>query len=136
MGVLSVLGRCSVLGLVDSPSESWCGARRWVSMTNVRVVGWIAARRAELGGLEKSLVSHLTEVRTERDELAVAAKVWARAEVVVAGEAVRVAPVAESGLVSGRSVLLNPYRAPGMGVDALPRSTGRAWRSCAGPSVP
>ncbi|WP_167458970.1 MULTISPECIES: hypothetical protein [Streptomyces] len=39
----------------------------------------IAARRAELDGLEEQLVKQLSEVRAERDELAVAERVWQRA---------------------------------------------------------
>ncbi|MEU8245205.1 transposase family protein [Nonomuraea sp. NPDC048916] len=38
----------------------------------------IAARRAELDGLEEQLVKRLAEVRAERDELAVAERVWQR----------------------------------------------------------
>ncbi|MBR7839751.1 hypothetical protein KDL01_41280 [Actinospica durhamensis] len=86
-------------------------------MTDAQVVGWIAARRAELDVLEDSLARQLAEVRAERDELAVAEKVWARAEAAVAGDA---APVAAGALVGGRSVLLIPHRSPGMGEDALP----------------
>ncbi|WP_327416068.1 hypothetical protein [Streptomyces sp. NBC_01233] len=38
----------------------------------------IAARRAELDGLEEQLVKQLAEVRAERDEPAVAERVWQR----------------------------------------------------------
>lgn len=105
-------------------------------MTDAQVAGWIAARRAVLDELEGSLTRQLAEVRAERDELAVAEKVWARAEAAVAGEAVPVAPVAESTLVGGRSVLLIPHRAPGIGEGALPpeyRKIMEILRAAAGP---
>lgn len=44
-------------------------------MTDAQLVGRIAARRAELDGLEESLVRQLAEVRAGRNELAVAEKV-------------------------------------------------------------
>ena len=105
-------------------------------MTDAQVVGWIAARRAELDGLEESLARQLAEVRAERDELAAAEKVWARAEAAVTAEAVPMAPEAASALVGGRSVLLIPHRAPGMGQDALPpeyRKIMEILRAAAGP---
>lgn len=93
-------------------------------MTDGQVVVWIAARRAELDGLEESLGRQLAEVRAEREELAVAEKVWARAEAAVTAEAVPAAPDAVGALVGGRSVLLIPHRVPGMGEDALPPDVG------------
>jgi hypothetical protein len=78
----------------------------------------------------------LAEVRAEREELVVAEKVWARAEAAVAGEAVPVASEAVSALIGGRSVLLIPHRAPGMGEDALPpeyRKIMEILRGAAGP---
>jgi hypothetical protein len=125
-----------VYEFADSLPESRRGSLRWVFMTDAQVVGWIAARRAELDGLEESLARQLAEVRAERDELAVAEKVLARAEAAVAGDAAPVAPEAASALVGGRSVLLIPHRSPGMGEDALPpeyRKIMGILRAAAGP---
>ncbi|MEV6148559.1 hypothetical protein [Streptomyces sp. NPDC051992] len=47
-------------------------------MMDPEVLERIAARRAELDGLEGQLVKQLSEVRAERDELAVAERVWQR----------------------------------------------------------
>ncbi|MEE1769926.1 hypothetical protein PUR34_17660 [Streptomyces sp. JV185] len=47
-------------------------------MMDPEVLERIAARRAELDGLEERLVKQLSEVRAERDELAVAERVWQR----------------------------------------------------------
>jgi hypothetical protein len=107
-----------------------------VFVTDAQVVGWISARRAELDGLEESLARQLAEVRAERDELAVAEKVWARAEAAVASGAAPVAPEAASALVGGRPVLLVPHRSTGMGEDALPpeyRKIMGILRAAAGP---
>lgn len=52
--------------------------------------------------------------------VAVAEKVWARAEAAVTAEALPVVPEAAGALVGGRSVLLIPHRAQGMGEDAPP----------------
>ncbi|MFJ8311094.1 MULTISPECIES: hypothetical protein [unclassified Streptomyces] len=41
-------------------------------MTDPELLERVAARRAELDGLEEQLVKQLEQVRTERDELAVA----------------------------------------------------------------
>lgn len=105
-------------------------------MTDALVAGWIAARRAELDALEESLARRLAEVRAERDELAVAEKVWARAEAAMAPDAAPVPAEAASALVGGRSVLLIPHRAPGMGEDVLPpeyRKIMEILRGAAGP---
>jgi hypothetical protein len=121
---------------VDSLPVPSLGSLRWVFMTDVQVVGWIAARRAELDELETSLARQLAEVRAERDELAVAEEVWARAEAAVAAEVAPVPAEATSALVGGRSVLLIPHRSPGMGEDALPpeyRKIMGILRGAAGP---
>ncbi|MEV4924820.1 hypothetical protein [Streptomyces roseoverticillatus] len=47
-------------------------------MMDPEIQARIAARRAELDGLEEQLVKQLAEVRAERDELAVAERVWQR----------------------------------------------------------
>ncbi|MFD4761840.1 hypothetical protein ACFWOJ_24110 [Streptomyces sp. NPDC058439] len=47
-------------------------------MMDPEVLERIAARRAELDGVEEQLVKQLSEVRAERDELAVAERVWQR----------------------------------------------------------
>jgi cytochrome c553 len=47
-------------------------------MMDPEVLERIAARCAELDGLEEQLVKQLSEVRAERDELAVAERVWQR----------------------------------------------------------
>jgi hypothetical protein len=48
-----------------------------VPLPDPEVASLIAARRAELDILEQQLVGQLAEVRGERDDLAVAEKVWA-----------------------------------------------------------
>jgi hypothetical protein len=77
----------------------------------------IAARCAELDEPEDQLVVQLAEVRAERDELAVAERVWQRmAEQLAAETAAAEPPVAQ---VAGRAVLLVPlHHAP---VTASPR---------------
>ena len=47
-------------------------------MTESEIAARIAARRTELDELEEGLVKQLAEVRAERDELAVAERVWQR----------------------------------------------------------
>jgi hypothetical protein len=78
----------------------------------------ITARRAELDGLEEQLVKQLEEVRAERDELAVAERVWQRMAGQLTEEAQAAAPSAAQ--VAGQAVLLVPHRRPGMDQDALP----------------
>jgi hypothetical protein len=92
-------------------------------MTDAVMLERIAARRAELDMLEEQLVKQLAEVRCERDELVVAERVVQRiSEQGVAtqgfGEYTSLAP--PEGQVGGRSVLLIPARADGVGPDALP----------------
>lgn len=78
----------------------------------------ITARRAELDGLEEQLVKQLDEVRAERDELAVAVRVWQRMSKQLAEEqAVAGSPTVQ---VAGRAVRLVPDREPGMEESVLP----------------
>ncbi|WP_251017884.1 transposase family protein [Streptomyces sp. ISL-1] len=65
----------------------------------------IAAGRAELDELEDQLAKQLEEVRAERDELAVAERVWHRMAEQLAAEKAVVPPTTQ---VAGRAVLLVP----------------------------
>ncbi|WP_251074394.1 hypothetical protein [Streptomyces sp. ISL-111] len=98
------------------------------------VVERIAARRAELGELEEQLAKQLSEVRAERDELAVAERVMQRMGEQIAEErAAAGSPVVQ---VAGRSVRLVPDRVPGVAESALPAEYQRilvAVRQAAGP---
>ncbi|MEU8921467.1 hypothetical protein AB0D10_11115 [Kitasatospora sp. NPDC048545] len=86
-------------------------------MVESEIAERIAARRAALDELEDQLVKQLGQVRVERDELAVAERVWQRmAEQLAAETAVEPAAVQ----VAGRAVLLVPHRGPGVDLDALP----------------
>ncbi|MEV0262286.1 transposase family protein [Streptomyces sp. NPDC050617] len=77
-----------------------------------------AARRAELDELEIQLVKQLDQVRAERDELAVAERVWKRmAEQLAAETEAAALPTAP---VAGHAVLLVPHRGPGVAEEALP----------------
>ena len=87
-------------------------------MADSEVIAWVAARRAELDVLEEQLAGQLAEVRAERDELAVAEKVFARFGQRISTQPVAFAPA--SVLVGGQAVLLIPHRAPGMDDAALP----------------
>lgn len=78
----------------------------------------IAARRAELDELEEQLVKQLDQVRDERDELAVAERVWRRMAERFAGERVAAAPATVQ--VAGRAVLLVPHREGGVDEAVLP----------------
>lgn len=78
----------------------------------------IAARRTELDGLEEQLVKQLAEVRAERDELAVAERVWQRMSEQLADERAQAgSPVVQ---VAGRAVRVVPARGPGVLESALP----------------
>ena len=78
----------------------------------------IAARRAELDGLEEQLVKQLAEVRAERDELAVAERVWQRMSEQLADERAQAgSPVVQ---VAGRAVRVVPERGPGILESVLP----------------
>jgi hypothetical protein len=69
-------------------------------------------------GLEEQLAKQLEQVRTERDELAVAERVLMRMGKQIAGESATGAPT--SAQVGGQAVLLVPHRGPGVEDSALP----------------
>lgn len=94
-------------------------------MTESEIVTRIAARRTELDELEEGLVKQLAEVRAERDELAVAERVWQRMAEQLADEAAAPAPV--TAQVAGRAVLLVPHRETGMAESVLPPEYQRIW---------
>ncbi|MEV4926537.1 hypothetical protein [Streptomyces roseoverticillatus] len=89
-------------------------------MVESEIADRIAARRAELDELEVQLVRQLDQVRAERDELAVAERVWKRMAEQLVAEQNAASPAAVQ--VVGRAVLLVPHRTarPGVGEDALP----------------
>ncbi|MGW3600132.1 hypothetical protein [Streptomyces sp. NPDC005167] len=87
----------------------------------------IAARRAELDELEEQLVKQLDQVRDERDELAVAERVWRRMAERFAGERVAAAPATVQ--VAGRAVLLVPHREGGVDEAVLPPGAPVATRA-------
>ncbi|MEV7192551.1 hypothetical protein AB0N81_12225 [Streptomyces sp. NPDC093510] len=72
----------------------------------------ITARRAELDELAERLAKQLTEVRAERDELAVAERVLGRVSEQIAGERVSAStvPAQVGGQVGGRAVMLILHR--------------------------
>ncbi|GGS52056.1 hypothetical protein [Streptomyces violaceus] len=79
---------------------------------------WITARRSELDTLAEQLTKQLQEVQVERDELAIAERVFNRlAEQAQAG-AKTVAPAAVQ--VAGRAVLLIRHRSDAADGAALP----------------
>jgi hypothetical protein len=92
------------------------------------------ARRAELDELEERLAKQLTEIRAERDELAVAERVLERMSEQLADERTSVAPA--PGQVGGRTVMLIPHRTSGAEETAPPPDYQRilaAVRQTAGP---
>ncbi|MFD7628977.1 hypothetical protein ACFV7Q_23590 [Streptomyces sp. NPDC059851] len=94
----------------------------------------ITARRAELDELEEQLAKQLAEVRTERDELAVAERVLERVSEQLAGERASAAPM--SGQVGGQAVMLIPHRTSDVEEATLPPDYQRilaAVRQAAGP---
>ena len=96
----------------------------------------IAARRAELDLQEEQLVKQLAEVRFERDELLVAERVMQRISGQDVVEYLSLAPSPAEAQVGGRSVLLIPVRAGGIGPEALPSDYQRILgivRDAAGP---
>ncbi|MFK0258708.1 hypothetical protein [Streptomyces sp. NPDC090445] len=103
-------------------------------MMDPEVLERIAARRAELDGLEEQLGKQLSEVRAERDELAVAERVWQRMSEQIADERTEAgSPVVQ---VAGRAVRLVPDRGPGVAESALPAEYQRiltAVRQAGGP---
>jgi hypothetical protein len=106
-------------------------------MTDAVMLERIAARRAELDGLEEQLVKQLAEVRVERDELVVAERVVQRISEQGFGEYTSLAPSPEAR-VGGRSVLLIPARVGGVSLDALPADYQRILaivREAVGPAT-
>ncbi|MEV0299551.1 hypothetical protein [Streptomyces prasinus] len=98
----------------------------------------ITTRRAELDELEKQLAKELAEVRVERDELAVAERVFERVSEQLAEERASAAPAPGQvgGQVGGRAVMLIPHREPGGEETMLPPDYQRilaAVRQAAGP---
>ncbi|MEU8975344.1 hypothetical protein AB0D11_40030 [Streptomyces monashensis] len=94
----------------------------------------ITARRAELNELEEQLAEQWADVRTERDELAVAERVLERVSEQLADERASAAPM--PGQVGGRSVVMIPYREPDVEETMLPPDYQRilaAVRQAAGP---
>ncbi|GAA4812927.1 hypothetical protein [Streptomyces ziwulingensis] len=94
----------------------------------------ITARRAEPDELEETPAKQLTEVRAERDELAVAERVLERMTGQLAEERASAAPM--PGQVAGRAVMLIPHREPGVAEDSLPWDYQRiiaAVRQASGP---
>ena len=87
-------------------------------MVDPEVLERIAARRAELDGLEEQLIKQLDQVRTERDELVVAERVLARMSEQIAVE--RAVSVPVPAQVAGRAVLLVPHRGESVDEAALP----------------
>ncbi|MCX3060728.1 hypothetical protein [Streptomyces beihaiensis] len=105
-------------------------------MTDPEMLERITARRAELDELEERLVKQLSEVRAERDELAVAERVWQRMSEQLAEERAQAgSPVVR---VAGRAVGLIPDRGPGVEESALPSDYQRimaAVRQVGGPAA-
>ncbi|MFD3875946.1 hypothetical protein [Streptomyces sp. NPDC058623] len=94
----------------------------------------IVARRAELDELGERLAKQLTEVRAERDELAVAERVLERVSEQIAGERVSASPVPAQ--VGGRASMLIPHRTSDVGESVLPPDYQRilaSVRQSAGP---
>ncbi|MFE7393283.1 hypothetical protein [Streptomyces sp. NPDC057582] len=87
-------------------------------MVESEIAERITARRAELDELEDQLAKQLADVRAERDELAVAERVWQRMAEQFAAETAAAEPATTQ--VAGRAVLLVPHRGPSVGEDALP----------------
>ncbi|MEV6209913.1 hypothetical protein [Kitasatospora sp. NPDC051914] len=87
-------------------------------MVDPEVLERIAARRAELDGLEEQLIKRLDQVRAERDELSVTERVLARMSEQIAEE--RAADAPTSAQVGGRAALLVPHRSDGVNEAALP----------------
>jgi hypothetical protein len=105
-------------------------------MSDAVMLERIAARRAELDLQEERLVKQLAEVRDARDELGVAERVMQRISEQDFVTYLSLAPVPSEAQVGGRSVLLIPVRAGGVGADALPADYQRLLvivREAAGP---
>ncbi|MEU8874543.1 hypothetical protein AB0D24_26050 [Streptomyces javensis] len=96
----------------------------------------ITARRVELDELEERLAKQLAEVRAERDELAVAERVFERMSEQLADERASVVPPPTPGQVGGRAVMLIPHRMPDTEETMLPPDYQRILavvRQAAGP---
>ncbi|WP_404962009.1 hypothetical protein [Streptomyces sp. 147326] len=94
----------------------------------------ITARRAELDELEEQLAKQLAEVRAERDELAVAERVFERVSEQITDEHVSASSVPAQ--VGGRAVMLIPHRTSDVKENVLPPDYQRilaAVRQAAGP---
>lgn len=94
----------------------------------------ITARRAELDELEEQLAKQLAEVRAERNELAVAERVFERVSEQLGDE--RTSAGLGPGQVGGRAVMLIPHRTPDIEETMLPPDYQRivaAVRQAAGP---
>jgi hypothetical protein len=90
-------------------------------MADPEMLARLTARRVELDELEEQLAKQLAEVRVERDELAVAERVWARiSEQLAAGHAQPLAAAPRPGRVAGAAVLLVAHRAAGVSEAVLP----------------
>ncbi|WP_432091349.1 hypothetical protein [Streptomyces sp. NRRL F-5630] len=87
-------------------------------MLDAELLERITARRSELDDLDEQLATQLAQVRTGRDELAVAERILER----ITGQLAEERASAESmpGQVGGQAVTLIPHRAPGVEEDALP----------------
>lgn len=88
-------------------------------MVDSEIAERIAARRAELDVLETQLDKQLVEVRAERDELAVAERVWHRMAGQPSGEPPQYDGPAPRQ-VAGAAVLLVPHRDGSVVETALP----------------
>lgn len=86
-------------------------------MPDAEVMERITVRRAELDVLEEQFAKQLADVRAERDELAVAERVFLRLGEQVAREPMSAPPA--SAQVGGQALLLIPHRVAGMD-DAAP----------------
>jgi hypothetical protein len=108
--------------------------RRFLLATDPELLERITVRRAELDELDEQLAKQLAEVRTERDELAVAERVLERVSEQLADERAPAASV--PGQVAGRALMLIPNRSPDVEEAMLPPDYQRilaAVRQAAGP---
>ncbi|MDT0449231.1 hypothetical protein [Streptomyces hesseae] len=78
----------------------------------------VAARRAEPDEDEKLLAEQLGKVRSEREDLAAAMRVWERMHARLQTE--KAATQAVPAQAGGRGVLLVPHQEAGAGEDTLP----------------
>ncbi|MCX4460051.1 hypothetical protein OG585_45920 [Streptomyces sp. NBC_01340] len=87
-------------------------------MVESEIAERIAARRAELDELEEQLAKQLDEVRAERDELAIAERVWQQMAEQIAVKTAAAEPVTTQ--VRGPGGAAGPAPGPGVGENALP----------------